>query len=196
MTVFGAACFGKEAVTAYHAGESPAERNGGSSHAVQNQQIHIWKGGGYSTPCRGKPGKIILREFSAQTRQTYKKGECFYAEKSNHSEERERKRKIHKGKAACHRSLLRGIYGFSSMPVTVFAAAAGPASITQPLDNLKTIVISVIGAVGVIILAKNVMEFAQAYQQQDSSTMNSALKGVVAGIMMAGISTVLTFLGF
>ena len=27
-------------------------------------------------------------------------------------------------------------------------------------------------------------------------TMNSALKGIVAGVMMAGISTVLTFLGF
>ena len=89
-----------------------------------------------------------------------------------------------------------GYMAFASMPLTVFATSAGPASITQPLDNLKTIVISVIGAVGVIILAKNVMEFAQAYQQQDSSTMNSALKGVVAGIMMAGISTVLTFLGF
>ena len=34
------------------------------------------------------------------------------------------------------------------------------------------------------------------YQQQDSSTMNSALKGIVAGVMMAVISTVLTFLGF
>ena len=67
---------------------------------------------------------------------------------------------------------------------------------TQPLENLKTLIIAVIGAVGVIILAKNVMEFAQAYQQQDSSTMNSALKGIVAGVMMAGISTVLTFLGF
>ena len=53
-----------------------------------------------------------------------------------------------------------------------------------------------IGAIGVIILAKNVMEFAQAYQQQDSSTMNSALKGIVAGIMMAGISSVLGILGF
>lgn len=78
---------------------------------------------------------------------------------------------------------------------TVFAAG-GTSAITQPLDNLKTLVIAVIGAVGVIILAKNVMEFAQAYQQQDSSTMNSALKGIVAGVMMAGISTVLTFLGF
>jgi len=74
--------------------------------------------------------------------------------------------------------------------------AAGTSSVTQPLDNLKTLVIAIIGAVGVIILAKNVMEFAQAYQQQDSSTMNSALKGIVAGIMMAGISSVLTILGF
>ena len=78
--------------------------------------------------------------------------------------------------------------------LTVYASSTS--AITQPLENLKTLVIAVIGAVGVIILAKNIMEFAQAYQQQDSSTMNSALKGIVAGIMMAGISTVLSFLGF
>ena len=83
-------------------------------------------------------------------------------------------------------------------PMVAFAKgnSADTSAITAPLDNLKTLIISVIGAVGVIILAKNVMEFAQAYQQQDSSTMNSALKGIVAGVMMAGISTVLTFLGF
>ncbi len=84
----------------------------------------------------------------------------------------------------------------SLMSTQCFAAATGTSAVTQPLENLKTLVIAVIGAVGVIILAKNVMEFAQAYQQQDSSTMNSALKGIVAGVMMAGISTVLTFLGF
>ena len=87
-------------------------------------------------------------------------------------------------------------FAMSAAPMTVLAAGGGTGAITQPLDNLKTLVIAVIGAVGVIILAKNVMEFAQAYQQQDSSTMNSALKGIVAGVMMAGISTVLTFLGF
>lgn len=73
--------------------------------------------------------------------------------------------------------------------------ADGVDSVTQPLTNLKTLVISIIGAVGVIILAKNVMEFAQAYQQQDSSSMNSAIKGIVAGLIMAGISSVLSFLG-
>ena len=82
----------------------------------------------------------------------------------------------------------------NSMTCVVYAA--GTEAVTKPLDNLKTLVIAVIGAVGVIILAKNVMEFAQAYQQQDSSTMNSALKGIVAGVMMAGIGAVLTFLGF
>ena len=56
--------------------------------------------------------------------------------------------------------------------------------------------LAIIGAIGVIILAKNVMEFAQAYQAQDSSTMNSSLKGIVAGVMMAGISSVLGILGF
>ena len=68
-------------------------------------------------------------------------------------------------------------------------------AITKPLDNLKSIIIAVVGAIGVIILVKNVMEFAQAYQAQDTSTMNSALKGIVAGTMMALISTVLTILG-
>lgn len=89
--------------------------------------------------------------------------------------------------AACYISTM--------LPSTVFASG-DTSTITQPLTNLKTLVISIIAAVGVIIIAKNVMEFAQAYQQQDSSTMNSAIKGIVAGVIMAGISTVLTFLGF
>lgn len=97
------------------------------------------------------------------------------------------------------RRVIEGVSGAimaCNLFTTTVYAASGTSTVTQPLDNLKTLVIAVIGAVGVIILAKNVMEFAQAYQQQDSSTMNSALKGIVAGLMMAGISAVLTFLGF
>ena len=92
-------------------------------------------------------------------------------------------------------SLSGAVFAMSHMTSVVYAAG-DTSAVTKPLDNLKTLIIAVIGAVGVIILAKNVMEFAQAYQQQDSSTMNSALKGIVAGVMMAGISSVLTFLGF
>ena len=92
-------------------------------------------------------------------------------------------------------ALSGALMGVMLMSTTCFAAG-DTSVVTQPLENLKTLIIAVIGAVGVIILAKNVMEFAQAYQQQDSSTMNSALKGIVAGVMMAGISTVLAVLGF
>ena len=83
-----------------------------------------------------------------------------------------------------------------SMVNCMTALAADTSSVTKPLENLKTLVLAVIGAVGIIILAKNVMEFAQAYQASDTATMNSALKGIVAGVIMAGIATVLTFLGF
>ena len=113
----------------------------------------------------------------------------------------ENKEKKSKVANVCKRVLvpafLGTVYTANQMTITVCAAGGSDTSaVTKPLDNLKTLIIAVIGAVGVIILAKNVMEFAQAYQQQDSSTMNSALKGIVAGVMMAGISSVLTFLGF
>ncbi len=41
--------------------------------------------------------------------------------------------------------------------------AVGTEAVIQPLDILKTLVIAVISSVGVIILAKNVMEFVKAY---------------------------------
>ena len=88
-----------------------------------------------------------------------------------------------------------GIVTAASM-LTMPVHATGVSEVLNPINNLKTLVLAIIGAVGVIILAKNVMEFAQAYQQQDSSSMNSALKGIVAGLIMAGISAMMTFLGF
>lgn len=100
------------------------------------------------------------------------------------------------GKVTKHVVVAAAGVGAMLMNLQTYVYASGTDAVTAPLNNLKTLVIAVIGAVGVIILAKNVMEFAQAYQQQDSSTMNSALKGIVAGAMMAGISSVLTFLGF
>lgn len=74
--------------------------------------------------------------------------------------------------------------------------ASDTSSVTKPLESLKTLVLAIIGAVGIIVLAKNVMEFATAYQNTDSASMNAALKGIVAGIMMTGISSVLSLLGF
>ncbi len=68
-------------------------------------------------------------------------------------------------------ALSGALMGVMLMSTTCFAAGTGTSAVTQPLENLKTLIIAVIA-------------------------MNSALKGIVAGVMMAGISTVLTFLGF
>lgn len=67
--------------------------------------------------------------------------------------------------------------------------------ITKGINNLKNLVVSAVAAIGGIVLVKNVMEFASAYQQQDSSGMNSALKGIVGGLMMVCVGAVLTVLG-
>ena len=111
--------------------------------------------------------------------------------------ERNLKNGIKKVKNVAKRNITKIAAGafLATMAFSQPVMASGVDSVTQPLTNLKTLVISIIGAVGIIILAKNVMEFAQAYQQQDSSSMNSAIKGIVAGLIMAAISSVLTFLG-
>ena len=51
-------------------------------------------------------------------------------------------------------ALSGAVMGVMLMSTTCFAAG-GTSAVTQPLENLKTLVIAVIGAVGVIILAKN-----------------------------------------
>lgn len=93
-------------------------------------------------------------------------------------------------------AVLSGAVFMTVVDVNNVLAAGDASSVTKPLDNLKTLVLAIIGAIGVIILAKNVMEFAQAYQHNDSATMNSALKGIAGGAMMAGITSVLGVLGF
>ena len=55
-------------------------------------------------------------------------------------------------------ALSGALMGVMLMSTTCFAAGTGTSAVTQPLENLKTLIIAVIGAVGVIILAKNVME--------------------------------------
>ena len=80
-------------------------------------------------------------------------------------------------------------------PKPTTAKAKDTSVVTDGLVQLKLLVITIIGAIGVIYAAKSVMEFASAYQQSDSSGMNNAAKGIAGGLMMAGISTLLGVLG-
>lgn len=93
------------------------------------------------------------------------------------------------------RKVKKGAVYVTVMSLAIATPVYATEGVTAPLNNLKTMIVSIIGAIGVIILAKNVMEFAQSYQQQDSSSMHSAIKGIVAGLIMASISSVIAFLG-
>lgn len=62
-------------------------------------------------------------------------------------------------------ALSGAIMGVMLMSTTCFAAGAGTSAVTQPLENLKTLIIAVIGAVGVIILAKNISVTVTPYER-------------------------------
>ena len=97
-----------------------------------------------------------------------------------------------------------GMYAIVEMNSMFCYAAPTPApgqagqevgnEITAKFVNLENLVLAVIGAAGVIYLAKSVFEFASAYQSSDSSGVNSAVKGIIGGIMMISISGIIAFL--
>lgn len=66
--------------------------------------------------------------------------------------------------------------------------------ITEKFVNLENLVLAIIGAAGVIYLAKSVYEFASAYQSSDSSGTNAAVKGILGALMMIFIDVIIAFL--
>lgn len=66
----------------------------------------------------------------------------------------------------------------------------------KALKNLASLLMAIVSVIGIIIIVKNVMELGPAIQQQDSGTVNNAIKGIVGGAIMAGIGVILAFLGF
>ncbi len=68
-------------------------------------------------------------------------------------------------------------------------------AITQPINNLATLFTAIIAAIGVIVLAKGIFEVASAYNQQDTAGVSQGLKGIVSGLLMAFIGTVITIMG-
>ena len=74
---------------------------------------------------------------------------------NNQMEEKGMKQRFIQFKKKFVPALSGAVMGVMLMSTTCFAAG-GTSAVTQPLENLKTLIIAVIGAVGVIILAKNV----------------------------------------
>lgn len=76
-------------------------------------------------------------------------------------------------------------------PIPVYAAGG----YTAPLDNLKTILITIAGSAGVIIVIYGVIRFALAFQKMDQNGEHSAIYTIIAGAVLIGLSGVLGVLG-
>ncbi len=84
------------------------------------------------------------------------------------------------------------------MSVNVFAAgimATGTDAILQPVKMLQTLFFAIIAAVGMFLIGKGILELTTAIPQRDSTAIKEAVLYIVGGVIAAGISSVLTFLG-
>lgn len=93
-------------------------------------------------------------------------------------------------------TLVMVIAALSMGMIIVHADKGGDAStVLAPINNLKVLMTSAVGAIGYFQIVKNALELGSAWQQHDSSTMTQAIKGLVGGVFIAGIGTVLTIMG-
>jgi hypothetical protein len=76
------------------------------------------------------------------------------------------------------------------------ATTTDPSGVTSKLNIVKAVFLAGIATWGVVILAKSIAEFSNAMQQQDNSGMWSAGKGILGGLIMAGISGIITLFAF
>lgn len=84
------------------------------------------------------------------------------------------------------------------MSVNAFAAgimATGADSILQPVKILQTLFFGIIALVGLFLIGKGILELATAIPQRDSTSIKEACLTIIGGILAAGISAVLSFMG-
>lgn len=103
------------------------------------------------------------------------------------------------------RKLARGAIGAAAgTAVVVFCfllvqdpvyAADGAEKVTGAIDKIKNLMLGVVSGIGVIVAIKSLMDFSTAYSSQDNTGMNTALRGIVGGAIMAIGSGLLTWLG-
>lgn len=82
-------------------------------------------------------------------------------------------------------------FSYISRPISVYASGG----YTQPLDNLKTILITIAASAGVIIVIYGAIRFAIAFQKMDQNGEHSAIYTIIAGSVLIGISAVLGVMG-
>ncbi|MCD8012522.1 MAG: hypothetical protein LUG99_05015 [Lachnospiraceae bacterium] len=82
-----------------------------------------------------------------------------------------------------------------SLAALTIRSTAYASDVVSQINSLSTFVLSIIQAAGVIVTAWGVFEFANGYQSHDGTQQTSALKRIIAGLIMVGAGTLMSMLG-
>ena len=92
------------------------------------------------------------------------------------------------------------VMSFFGFPVVSFAGpqggtpGGGGGSYTKPLDSLKTILITVLGAAGGAVLAYGIYSIAKSVRKQEQGGIEDAIGTLVMGGIMVGGATIIGLL--
>lgn len=75
-----------------------------------------------------------------------------------------------------------------------YVNAAGVDDVVKPMNNLQTLLTTIATGIGGVWLLISVIQFAFAFNQNDSAGKQSAIKGMVAGGILLSAGIVITFL--
>lgn len=81
------------------------------------------------------------------------------------------------------------LYGIMTRPEIAYAA-----SYTEPLDNLKTVLIAIAVSAGAVLLIYGGIRFAIAFQKMDQNGEHQAIYTMIAAGVLIGISVIVTAL--
>ena len=78
------------------------------------------------------------------------------------------------------------------LPTTALAA---PDALTA-IDNLTTLILSILSAGGVILVVFGIVQVAMGFKSQDGTQKAHGIMFLVGGLLIASVGTVLNVLGF
>lgn len=85
------------------------------------------------------------------------------------------------------------IIAYYNLPVPVYASGDTGAYL-KPLNNLKTILLSIVGTAGVIVLIFGIVRFGIAFQKMDQNGEHAAIYTMITGGIFAGAGIILAVL--
>ena len=81
-----------------------------------------------------------------------------------------------------------------TVALPVFGAKKGVGNVTKGLSTLESLVLAIVGGVGVIFLAWGLVDFGTAVASHETSQQMQGVKKAVAGLVIIAIPTLISIL--